>query len=297
MNNILVIGGVSFNLMVEVDEFPQPVAQTIHSVKSYHETIGSTGAGKALNLNKLGFNVHFYGVVGEDNYKDKIVSCFEKEGVSFQYDISPNGTERHLNFMKNSTGERLSIFLNSTPNNIETNKELVEELIKESDYIFLNIISYCKDFIPILKKHNKVVWVDLHDFDGKNEYHQDFIEVADVIQFSSENNPTYKETMKKFLKDGKRLIICTHGDKGSTILTEAGWIETPALKYNVTDTNGAGDAHFSGILYGVTKGYELVKTANLASIVGGLTVTSKELVSEDLSSEKVEEEYRNIFER
>jgi acarbose 7IV-phosphotransferase len=296
MKNILVLGGVSFNLMVEVDEFPQPVAQTIHSIKSYHETIGSTGAGKALNLSKLGFNVHFYGVIGDDEYTDKIVSCFKKEGITFHYDISPSGTERHLNFMKNVTGERLSIFLNSTLNNIETNIELVEELIKESDYVFLNILAYCKDFLPLLKKHKKEVWVDLHDYDGKNEYHQDFIEIADVIQFSSENNPSYKETMEQFLKDGKKLIICTHGDKGSTMLSEEGWIETPSLKYVVKDTNGAGDAHFSGVLYGITEGYELEKTAKVASIVGGLAVTSKELASESLTIEMVKEEYKSKFE-
>ncbi|MBM6616378.1 carbohydrate kinase family protein [Bacillus suaedaesalsae] len=295
MDNILVLGGVSFNLMVEVDHFPQPVAQTIHSVKSYHETLGSTGAGKSLNVKKLGFDVDFYGIIGKDEYGDKIVSYLKKDEIPFHYDISPDGTERHLNFMKNSTGERLSIFLNSIPNHIETNKVHVEKLIQKSDYVFLNIVSYCKDFIPLLKKHKKEIWVDLHDYDGKNEYHQDFIEVADVIQFSSENNPKYKETMKEFLLGGKKLIICTHGDKGATILSQAGWLETPAQKYNVVDTNGAGDAYFSGILYGITKGYELEKTARIASIVGGLAVTSKELALNDLSSDKVEEEYKRIY--
>ncbi|WP_108671517.1 carbohydrate kinase family protein [Peribacillus acanthi] len=295
MENILVLGGISFNLMIHVDEFPQPVAQTMHSVRSYHETLGSTGGGKSLNLKKLGFNVNFYGVIGEDDYGDKVVSYFKKEGIPFHYDVSPNGTERHLNFMKNSTGERLSIFLNSTPDNIQTNKEQVEKLIQESDYVFLNIIQYCKDFIPLLKKHKKEVWVDLHDYDGNNEYHQDFIEVADVIQFSSENNPRYKETMEEFLLRGKKLIICTHGDKGSTILTQTGWLETPALKFDVIDTNGAGDAYFSGILYGLTKGYEIEKTAKIASIVGGMAVTSKELASNELSSDFVEEEYEKVF--
>ncbi|MED1205953.1 carbohydrate kinase family protein [Heyndrickxia acidicola] len=295
MKNILVLGGVSYNLMVYVDEFPKPVAQTIHSVNSYHETVGSTGAGKSLNLKKLGLDVNFYGIIGEDEYGDKLISYFKKEGIPFHFDISPNGTERHLNFMKNSTGERQSIFLNSTSADIKTNLENVEKFIQKSDIVFLNIIPYCKDFISLLKKHNKEVWVDLHDYDGKNEYHQDFIEVADVIQFSSENNMSYKETMKEFLLNGKKLIICTHGNKGSTILSQDGWLETPALKYDITDTNGAGDAYFSGFLYGVIKGYELMKTAKMASIVGGLAVTSKELVSETLSAEKLEEEYKTLM--
>ncbi|KAA0549032.1 carbohydrate kinase family protein [Bacillus sp. BGMRC 2118] len=295
MNNVLVLGGVSFNLMVEVDEFPQPVAQTIHSVKSYHETLGSTGAGKSLNVKKLGFDVDFYGIIGEDEYGEKIVSYLKREGISFYYDISLGGTERHLNLMKNSTGERQSLFLNSIPSSIKTNKEQVEKLIQKCDYVFLNIISYCKDFIPLLKKHKKEIWVDLHDYDGENEYHQDFIEVADVIQFSSENNATYRETMEKFLKMEKKLIVCTHGSKGATLLSKNGWIDIPALPYESIDTNGAGDAHFSGLLYGLVEGYDLEKSGRRASIVGGLAVTSEELASSQLSSVKVEEEYRKYF--
>lgn len=56
MPHALVIGGVSFNTMVYLDTFPQPLPQTIFST-GFHETVGSTGAGKALNLRKLGFFV------------------------------------------------------------------------------------------------------------------------------------------------------------------------------------------------------------------------------------------------
>jgi acarbose 7IV-phosphotransferase len=290
MKKVLVLGGVSFNMVVHVDDFLQPVAQTLHSVKSFYETLGNTGSGKALNLNKLGFDVDLYGVIGEDEQGEKIRSSFQKEGIHFFHDVSAGGTERHLNFLKNTTGERQSIFLNTIPDDIHTNKELVEGLIEKSDYVFLNIVSYCKDFIPLLNKHKKEVWVDLHDYDGKNDYHQPFIDVADVIQFSSENNPGYRETMEEFLSSGKKLIICTHGSKGSTILTAAGWVETSALPYDAIDTNGAGDAFFSGILYGITQGYEMETTAKAASIVGGITVTSKELAAEDLSSDRVEAE-------
>ncbi|AZU64519.1 carbohydrate kinase family protein [Neobacillus mesonae] len=293
MKNIFVLGGVSYNLIIDVDEFPQPVAHTISSVNSYRETIGNTGAGKALNLNKLGFNVTFYGVIGQDDYGEKIASTFHQEGITFGYDVSPNGTERHLNFMKNATGERLSIFLNSIPE-INTNIEVVEQYIRENDIVFLNIMSYCKDFIPLLKKYNKEIWVDLHDYDGKNEYHQDFIDAADVIQFSSENNPEYQETIRKFLSDGKKLVVCTHGSKGSTIANEKEWLDVPALKYDAIDTNGAGDAYSAGILYGVAQGYDLEKTAKIASIAGGMATTSKQLASEELSCEKVEDEYRKV---
>lgn len=292
MKNVLVLGGISYNMMVHVDEFPKPVAQTIHSVQSFHETLGSTGCGKALNLKKLGFDVKLYGVIGQDPHGELIKARLKQEGIPFTYDVSPTGTERHLNLMKNSTGERLSIFLNPSQMTVDINTEAVESLIQESDVVFLNIISYCKEFIPLIQKYNKEIWVDLHDYDGENEYHQPFIDAAHVIQFSSENNPNYRKTMEEMISSGKKLVICTHGSKGSTTLSEHGWLETSALQYDVKDTNGAGDAFFSGILYGLSKGYDLEQTVKTGTIVGGTAVTSLELASENLTEQLVEEEYK-----
>lgn len=52
MKNILVLGGISYNMIIYLEQFPQPCSQTVFS-HGVHETAGSTGAGKALNLAKL----------------------------------------------------------------------------------------------------------------------------------------------------------------------------------------------------------------------------------------------------
>ena len=49
MTNILVVGGVAYNTIIRVDCFPDPRPQTVCS-KTYHETLGSTGAGDAANV-------------------------------------------------------------------------------------------------------------------------------------------------------------------------------------------------------------------------------------------------------
>jgi len=45
----LVLGGIACNTMVHLDSFPEPRPQIVFA-RSYHETVGSSGAGKALNL-------------------------------------------------------------------------------------------------------------------------------------------------------------------------------------------------------------------------------------------------------
>ncbi len=50
MKKVFIAGGVSYNLMIYIDKFPRPETQTLFS-QNIHETVGSSGAGKALNLN------------------------------------------------------------------------------------------------------------------------------------------------------------------------------------------------------------------------------------------------------
>lgn len=61
----------------------------------------------------------------------------------------------------------------------------------------------------------------------------------------------YKQFMEKMIKAVKKLVVCTHGKSGATALTSEGkWIEEGIVeKYKRVDTNGAGDAFFTGFLY------------------------------------------------
>jgi sugar/nucleoside kinase (ribokinase family) len=245
-----------------------------------------------LALKKLGINFTFHGVIGEDKHGEFIKKYLKELDIPFFYDVCETGTERHVNLMKNDTWERLSIFLTEPPASIELNVKKVEQLIIESDIIFLNIAPYCKRFIPLIKKHKKEIWCDLHSYDGRSEYHDDFIKEADILLFSSERNPQYRKSMKSFIELGAKLTICTHGPKGSSTLLPSGeWIELPALNYDVVDTNGAGDSFFVGFLYGYLKGYSIRKSLEIATIIGGLAVTSKELIFSELSEDTVLLEY------
>ncbi|WP_176560312.1 carbohydrate kinase family protein [Brevibacillus dissolubilis] len=296
MKKILVFGGVSYNLMIDVDEFPAPVPQTIHA-KAYHEAVGSTGAGKSLALKRLGLDVVFHGVIGDDLYGEKIKELFRHEQIPFYYDIAPTGTERHTNLMKNHTGERLSIFLTSPPADTPLHEATIERLIQESDIIFLNIAPYCRKVIPMIKKHGKEIWCDLHSYDGASEYHAEFIQHADVLLYSSELDPNYRQTMQTWMAQGKKLAICTHASQGSTALLPTGeWIETPALPYKAVDTNGAGDSFFSGFLYGYLQGEPVRRCMQLATVTAGLTVTSRELIHSELSVGKLYQEYQRWYE-
>ncbi len=283
MEHVFIIGGTTFDHIVSLPEFPQPIPQTIHQC-AFHEATGSTGAGKALCLTKLKVSNTLYSLLGNDIYGQQIIKHLKKENVDFIYDIDPIGTERHFNIM-NAEGGRISTFITQSSEFPIVDLNQIESIINQSDIIVLNIISYCKLFIPILEKHNKPIWTDLHDYNEGNPYHQPFIDVSDYIFLSSDNLTNYKNTMQNLIKRGKQLVVCTHGSKGSTALTKQGeWIEEPALSgIQIVDANGAGDNFFSGFLYAYLNNESIENCMKYGSICGAYCITSKGLVCKELS--------------
>lgn len=262
----------------------------------FFEAPGSTGTGKAVCLKKLEVSNTFYSILGDDLYGQKIIQYLNEEKVNFIYDIDEKGTERHINIM-DADGNRISMFISQSSEHPKINKTIIEENIFKSDIIVLNIISYCKELIPILKEYAKPIWTDLHDYDEGNKYHQPFIDISNYIFLSSDNLGDYKKVMYEFIQLGKELVVCTHGKKGATALTKNGdWIDEPALTgFQIVDTNGAGDSFFSGFLYAFTKGESIKVSMRYGTICGALCITSQQIVSERLTAKLLEELYLKYY--
>ena len=295
MTPVLILGGTTYDHIVYLDQFPQPIPQTIHQAR-FQETTGSTGSGKALCLLKLEAESSLYSILGDDLYGKRIIEHLNGSGVDFSYDFDPAGTERHFNLM-NAEGNRISMFITQSSEHPPFNRSLIKEKLDQSGMLVLNIISYCKNFIPLLEGYTKPIWTDLHDYTDNNPYHEPFIEAADTIFMSSDNLPDYKVTMQQLINRGKRLVVCTHGKGGSTALTTEGeWIHEPVLThFTLVDSNGAGDNYFAGFLYASLQGKSIRECMRYGTLCGGLCITSAELVAEELSRELLEVLYEKYY--
>lgn len=284
MKKVFIVGGTTYDHVVYLKQLPQAIPHTIHQA-NFSEGIGSTGAGKALALTKLGINNTLYSVVGNDVYGNQIKQYLQTENIHSIIDFDDVGTERHINLM-DTIGGRVSIFVTQSSEQIEYNTSAIKNALVQCDIVVLNIIGYCRNLIPLIQQYNKPIWTDLHDYDGCNTYHQDFINASEYIHLSSDNLPNYKQTMQQLILAGKKLVICTHGKNGATLLTQDGvWYEQAALQnMPIVDTNGAGDSFFAGFLYGFINNLPLITCLQYGAIAGGYCVTNKGLVFEQLSA-------------
>ena len=211
MPDVFVPGNVTFNTMIYMRSFPEPRPQTIFAADHY-ETLGGAGAGKALNLSKLGLTVTCHSLIGYDYYGERIIEAMGEANLRFVYDIDPAGTQRHINLM-DGDGGRISIFLESGTFDPEIDLAPLEAAIARSDYPVLNVSNYCRRLIPAMKARGKDIWCDIHDYDGQNPYHADFIQAGDYIFMSSDAMPDYRPFMAQLSNRARGWWFAPSGKK------------------------------------------------------------------------------------
>jgi sugar/nucleoside kinase (ribokinase family) len=287
--DVFVAGGCSYNAIVHLDEFPLET-ETLHA-RDFHETVGSTGVGKTLNLGRLGLDVTLHGMVGDDRYGREIAATMSAEPVRFLSDVDPNGTERHVNLM-NAAGERISIFVVESTPDPDVDYGRLEALVETTDALVVNPVDYTRPLLSVAARSDTPVWCDVHDYDGEDPHFDAFVEAADYLFVSEEGMADPTEFMREQIEAGTELVVCTRGADGSVALTsDERWIDLPAEPFEMVDTNGAGDAYVSGFLYGHAQGEDVETCMRLGTLAGGLAVESWELAHPELSADRLAAEF------
>lgn len=266
--------------MVYVEELPEPRPSTVFAHRS-HDTIGSSGAGKALNLRRLGVDVDLWGAIGDDEPGRLVAARLAEEGVNTVFHHDPKGTQRHVNLM-DAAGDRISIFANPGSNELDVDPAVIEPFLDDCDFVSVTINDYCRTFLPLLLERGVPVWVDIHDYDGVEPYHRQFIESADYLFASSVRLPEYEEFMAARIDAGANVVVVTHGSRGASALSADGeWVDVDAVPVlRLIDTNGAGDAFFAGFATTYLGDGGLEQAMTNGAILAAAAIQSRELAPE-----------------
>jgi sugar/nucleoside kinase (ribokinase family) len=279
--SILVLGGASWNTMIHLAEFPLPHPATIANARAV-TAAGSTGLGKALALRAFGHQPVLHATIGDDPEGEAIRTFCRKRGIVTVFDVDPGGTSRHVNLM-NDRGERISIFLFNGSPQPPVDVAALAPHIAAAKTIFLNITQSSVPLLPAVRASTADIWVDLHDYDGVNPWHDQFIAEADVLQLSDEALPDPRETMTR-LAATARLVICTSGSRGALALSDGHWLEVPAAPARLVDSNGAGDAFMVATWHAMTGRRSVNEALEFAARCAAMAVESDELVPETLAT-------------
>ena len=262
--------------MIRVERFPEPEPGS-HFPPGWHETVGSSGAGKAMTLAALGVDVTLHCLLGVDEAGMRVRAALETAGVTVDAIHDPTGTARHVNLM-DAAGDRMSFLLHTGSPDLGYDPHHVEELVAGADEVLVAIVDPARVVVPIARRLGKRTWTDLHGTTGDREWERDF-EAADRVFFSGERLPDPRPLMERLHRSARELVVCTRGAAGALALTRDGrWLEVPAEPVaTVVDTNGAGDAFLAGTVAGGLRGLPIKEALALGARTAALAIQSPDL--------------------
>ena len=265
--------------MIGVEAFPDPVPGSVFP-PAWHETIGSSGAGKTMNLARLGVDVTLRCLLGADELGDRIRAGLVATGVDLRAVTDPTGSGRHVNLM-DAAGRRISFLLHVGDLTARFDGPDDEALIAAADDVLVAITDASRPALAIARRLGRRTWTDLHSTDGERDWERDFW-TADRVFFSGERLEDPRPFMERLRSAGRELVVCTLAERGALALTADGrWLEVPAEPVErVVDTNGAGDAFLAGVVFGTGRGLPIERSLAIGARVAALAVQSAELAPE-----------------
>jgi acarbose 7IV-phosphotransferase len=284
---VTVLGGAAWNRMIHVERLPDGRSATVHP-RSHHEAIGGAGAGKALNLARLGVEVTLFAGLGEDDAGTRVRDGLVGAGVDLRATVDPTGTPQHVNVM-DASGGRVSFMLANGSADLPVDTAAIADAAAASDAVVVDLAPWTPRVIDAALAAGRPIWTDLHDFDGVSRWHQPFIDAAEVVFLSDDRLIDPRATLTASVARGARFAVCTRGRHGALAHDSGGqWYDVPAVPdVEVVDTNGAGDAFAAGVLYGTLLGEPLEVALRFGTRAAALAVTSPELASAELSADRL----------
>lgn len=250
----LVLGGAGVDTIVHVPELPLPYADSYMIDPGIRTRAGQTGDFVALGLSALGLRTHHLDLLGADPEGDLVRAFHRDHGIPLTEVPGPAGTKRAVNLV-GPDGRRLSLYDSTRAHPDDRLPEpTVRALAEASRHAHVSITQPCAHALPTLRAAGLTISTDLHNWDGKNPYQEEFALAADIVFLSTTAlTDTPEHTMRGIAERGRaEVVVATAGAQGAYLLAddEVTHIPPATPPSPPIDSNGAGDAFAAAFLYG-----------------------------------------------
>jgi len=127
----------------------------------------------------------------------------------------------------------------------------------------------------------------------------EFIELANYVTLNDyEASLVCERTGHSLEQLAKRVrgLVVTLGGDGSHIYSDDPRLEIPCVKAeSLVDPTGCGDAYRAGLIYGLSRGWDWLRTGRLASLMGAFKIASRGGQNHRPTREVIAQRYNNVF--
>ncbi|MEU7739957.1 carbohydrate kinase family protein [Nonomuraea sp. NPDC049158] len=274
-----------------------PEGQDTALVDQIRLTAAGSAAGTAVDLVKLGNEVVSMGAIGDDELGDFLVAVMAKRGVDVSLLIRKAGEQTAASILPiRPDGGRPSFHVPGANLGV-TAADLDEARLRGVRAVHLGGMDVTFGLgdpaffalLDSLRAAGVIVTMDLlsemPDLLGMARAflpHVDYVLPNDSQALlmaggsGSGSSPSAAEVSaaaRALLAEGPRGVLVTMGAEGSLVVTEAGIEQVPALKVEVSDTTGCGDAYCAGFITGLLHGQDVVGAARWGTAAAAQVAT------------------------
>jgi pseudouridine kinase len=263
-------------------------------------SLGGVARNIAENLSRMGVDIEFITVLGDDLYSKEIKDSCNKLNISLEHSQTISG-ERTSSYLciTNELGEMqlaisdMEIYENITPSYLEKNLDMINggvvciadtNITHESLHYLVN---NCK--VPIFidtvstNKTEKIKNV-LH---GIHTLKPNIIEAEILSGMKIESMEDLEKATDSIIDKGVKNIFVTSGPKGVYYTDGITKGNILPISTNIVNTTGAGDSYLAAVVWAYLKGFNLEKSAKAGLAASSICIKSNMTVSEDISSENI----------
>lgn len=286
MKKVTVFGSFVVDLMFRVPKLPVKG----ETLKAYTFKIGpgGKGANQAVAARRAGADVVMITKIGNDSFGNIAIENFRKENINsrfvFQDEERPTAVAS-IYVDEKSGNNQIVISMGACEFITADEVESARESIEAADILITQLeanLDATETAIDIA--NHKGVPVILNPAPAQ-PLSDELLKKIDILtpneteaeticgDIKVESSEDAKKAAKIILEKGVKNVIITLGEKGAYLANRDTERFIDAIKVDVIDTTGAGDAYNGGLAAALAEGRDLIEAAKFANVVGALSVT------------------------
>jgi len=269
---------------------------------------GGSSANTLYGVALLGGNVVFCGKIGKDKHGDIYEEKMLDGGVKPKLARSDKMTGHAITFITPDSERTFAVHLGASLH-LEKSDVFFDDL-RQSRMLHIegyqleekNLRDVSLHAMEFAKKNGIKISMDLGDpgivSRNKEDIRKMIKNYADIV-FANEDEAKALTGLAPLealneLSKLAGIAIVKLGEKGSCIKQGSAVYNIPAYKAKAVDTTGAGDMFAAGVLYGISKGYELKISGHIGSYYATKVVEQIGARLKSIDKKEVEELIKNI---
>lgn len=284
-----VLGSYARALVLTADRIPQPGETLVGT--DYRETWGGKGSDMAVQAARLGAQVTYVGVVGDDAFGRGFRELMGVEGVDTTHLRVTAERPTGVGMIIKDAAARNVIVVDMGANELFGPGDVDAALpdLARTDVVLapleiplataLHGLAAAKA-AGVTTVLNPAPAVDLRavDLSAVDVLTPNETEAKVALGLAPDADVPAQEVAERLLARGPGAVVMTLGEHGALVVTADGAEEVPALPIEVVDSNGAGDSFNAGLCVALAEGRPLVEAARFAGAVAGLCCQGWETV-------------------